>query len=165
MVGLERNGDVVTMASYAPLFAKKDHTQWKTDMIFFDNSSVCFTPNYYVQKLFSLNQGDWYINNVITHIANDTTLAASCVRHEQSGDIILKLVNTGVQPKVMSIDLNRFKKFSSGEKIVLSGDGGLENTLDSPDNIIPVKSAFPVAKKFDYSAPPMSLTVIRLKRN
>ena len=52
MVGLERNGDVVSMASYAPLFAKKNHTQWKTDMIFFDNSNLCLTPNYHVQRMF-----------------------------------------------------------------------------------------------------------------
>src|SRR5690606_5634911 len=45
MIGLERNGDIVSMASYAPLLAKKNHTQWKTDMIFFDNTKICLTPN------------------------------------------------------------------------------------------------------------------------
>ncbi len=52
MTGLERNGDVVSMASYAPLFAKNNFTQWKTDMIFFDNSGYYLTPNYYAQKCF-----------------------------------------------------------------------------------------------------------------
>jgi alpha-L-arabinofuranosidase len=50
MTAFERNGDVVRMASYAPLLAKKDFTQWTTDMIFFDNTKICLTPNYYVQK-------------------------------------------------------------------------------------------------------------------
>lgn len=46
MTSLERNGDVVWMASYAPMLAKKGFTQWKTDMIFFDNVHICPTPNY-----------------------------------------------------------------------------------------------------------------------
>jgi len=61
MTGLERNGDVVSMVSYAPLFAKTNFTQWKTDMIFFDNSGYYLTPNYHVQKMFSVNSGDYYV--------------------------------------------------------------------------------------------------------
>ena len=80
MVGLERNGDVVSMASYAPLFAKKNHTQWKTDMIFFDNTSLVLTPNYHVQKMFSVNRGDVYLDNIISYHRKDSTLAASCVQ-------------------------------------------------------------------------------------
>jgi len=55
MTALERNGDVVRLSSYAPLFAKNNFTQWKTDMIFFDNVKVSPTPNYYVQKMFAAN--------------------------------------------------------------------------------------------------------------
>ena len=57
MTGLERNADVVTMASYAPLFAHADGWQWTPDLIWFDNLDYDGTPNYYVQKLFSNNKG------------------------------------------------------------------------------------------------------------
>lgn len=58
MTGLERNSDIVVMASYAPLFANVNGKQWNPDLIYFDNWRVCPTPSYYVQQLFSQNRGD-----------------------------------------------------------------------------------------------------------
>ena len=57
MTGLERNADVVNMASYAPLLAHVDAWQWRPDLIWFDNLTTIGTPNYYVQKLFSNYKG------------------------------------------------------------------------------------------------------------
>lgn len=57
MTGLERNGDVVEMACYAPLFGNSTHNQWTPDMIFFSNDDVLGTANYYVQKMFANNVG------------------------------------------------------------------------------------------------------------
>ena len=51
MTGLERNADVVSMASYAPLFAHVDGWQWTPDLIWVDNLRTYGTPNYYVQKI------------------------------------------------------------------------------------------------------------------
>jgi alpha-N-arabinofuranosidase len=164
MVGLERNGDVVTMASYAPLFAKRDHTQWKTDMIFFDNTSMILTPNYYVQKMFSVNQGDTYFGNIVSIPAGDSTLAASCVQDKKSGDVILKLVNTGSEAKKMNVNLTAFRKIlPHAEQHVLTGLAESENTFDNPTAVVPVTSAFKASKSFNYSTPSMSLTVIRIK--
>lgn len=164
MIGLERNGDVVSMASYAPLLAKTNHTQWKTDMIFFDNTRICLTPNYHVQKLFSLNSGDVYFDNVIAVESGDSTLAASCVQDSKSGDIILKLVNAGAASKVMNIDLSAFKSLKSNATLTeLTGPAEAENTFDAPDNITPKTSAFKVSRKFQYSVKPMSLITIRIK--
>ncbi len=58
MTGLLRNADVVTMAAYAPLFAKQGATQWAPDLIWFDNTRVFATPSYHVQKLYALNRPD-----------------------------------------------------------------------------------------------------------
>jgi len=162
MTGLERNGDVVKMASYAPLFAKKDHTQWKTDMIFFDNTKLCLTPNYHVQKMFSTNQGDIYYNNIVTN--TDSTTAASCVRNSKTGVLIIKIVNAGSESKVMKIDLTNFKNIQlNGKRTLLAGDSDAENTLQNPNAIRPVESSLKLSRKFDYSAPPMSLSVIRIE--
>jgi len=57
MTGLERNSDVVELASYAPLLANEDYVQWTPDAIWFDNDESWGSPNYYVQKLFSANRG------------------------------------------------------------------------------------------------------------
>lgn len=164
MVGLERNGDVVRMASYAPLLAKKGRTQWKTDLIFFDNKAICLTPNYYVQQLFSLNQGDVVFKDVFSIAPADSTLAASCVRESSSGDLILKIVNGGKTQRDVKADLTSFGRISAtAEQIVLSGDADAENTFENPTKISPVRSTVKVQKAFSYAAPAMSLTVIRIK--
>ncbi len=161
---LERNGDIVVMASYAPLFAKVNHTQWKTDMIFFDNTSVILTPNYHVQRLFSIHSGDVYFNNVITKDPADSTLAASCVRDSKTGDVILKLVNAGNESKTMKVNLAGFKNINPiAEQTLLTGTADAENSLENPQNVIPVDSTFKVSTRFDYQLPPMSLTVLRIK--
>lgn len=164
MTSLERNGDVVMMASYAPLFAKAGFTQWKTDMIFFDNVRICLTPNYYVQKLFSANQGDVYFNNVILKNEKDTTLAASCVQDSNTGDIILKLVNTGNNSCIFHINLAGFKILPDAEMTLLTGNADDENTFETPNRVVPRLSSFKVSSKFEYSATAMSLTVIRIKK-
>jgi alpha-L-arabinofuranosidase len=164
MISFERNGDVVRMASYAPLFAKKNFIQWKIDMIFFDNITICPTPNFYVQKMFSVNQGDTYFSNIIFKDEKDTTLAASCVHDNKTGDIILKMVNFSNTPKTMKIDLSGFKNIvPDAEQTILTGDADAENTLENPGLVTPVTSFFKVSKAFNYTAPAMSLTVIRTK--
>lgn len=57
MTGLERNADVVHLATYAPLFAHVDAWQWNPDLIWFDNLRMMRTPNYYVQQMYGMNAG------------------------------------------------------------------------------------------------------------
>lgn len=166
LTGLERNGDVVHLASYAPLLAKKGFTQWTTDLIFFDNVNILLTPNYHVQKMFMTNQGDYWFDKIISKNESDTTLAASCVQNSKTGDIILKMVNYSDTGKPMKVNLGKFGKIAAqAEQTVLSGQPGDENTFDNLQKIVPVTSVIEVAKSFDYIAPPMSLTVIRIKQN
>ncbi|MET0636886.1 MAG: alpha-L-arabinofuranosidase C-terminal domain-containing protein [Chitinophagaceae bacterium] len=164
MIGLERNGDVVRLASYAPLLAKDNFTQWKTDLIFFDNKTVCLTPNYYVQKLFSVNQGDLYFDKVVSKDNRDSSLAASCVKDSKTGDIILKLVNFSATPKQMKLNLGQFPGLATeASQTVLAGDPNAENTLASGNNVQPVTTLISLNKNMEYLAPPMSLTVIRIQ--
>ena len=57
MTGLERNGDIVEMAAYAPLFGNLTATHWAPDLIWFNNNTSTASINYYMQKLFSTNAG------------------------------------------------------------------------------------------------------------
>jgi alpha-L-arabinofuranosidase len=61
MTGMERNSDVVVMASYAPLFANINYKKWNPDLINFDSSRVYGLPSYYVQKMFSENRGEFIL--------------------------------------------------------------------------------------------------------
>ncbi len=164
MISLERNGDVVRMASYAPLLAKDNFTQWKTDLIFFNNVSICPTPNYYVQKLFSVNQGDLFFNKVITEEAADSALASSCVQDSRTGDIILKMVNAGNADGIFQVNLTGFRFLPDAEMTLLTGDPDAENTFKNPENVVPLNTDFPASQRFNYSAPPMSVTVIKIKK-
>ena len=66
MTGMERNSDVVLMASYAPLFANVHYKKWNPDLIDFDSSRVYGIPSYYVQKMFSENRGDVVLPVTVT---------------------------------------------------------------------------------------------------
>jgi alpha-N-arabinofuranosidase len=164
MTGLERNGDVVSMASYAPLLAKDKFTQWKTDMIFFNNNSYYLTPNYHVQRMFSANAGDYYVDKVISKNNTDSLLAGSCVYDSETGDIILKLGNGGKSAHRFQLNLSAFPKIVSAATVTeLSGDGTVENSFANKNTIAPVTSTLNISKKFNYETPAMSLTVIRIK--
>ena len=64
----------------------------------------------------------------------------------------------------MSVNLSAFKDLiADAERTVLSGKAEDENTLENSEKITPIKSKFKVSKKFDYEAPAMSLTVIRIR--
>ena len=58
MTGLERNSDIVVMASYAPLFANVHYKAWNPDAICFDAGRVYGTPSYYVQQMFATSRPD-----------------------------------------------------------------------------------------------------------
>lgn len=164
MTALERNGDIVKFSSYAPLFAKNNFTQWKTDMIFFDNVNIAPTPNYYVQKMFSANAGDVYFNNIISKDNSDSALAASCVQDSKTGDVILKMVNFGSEIKSMKVNLSSFKNINANAvQTTLTGKADAENNLKNANSIIPTTNDFKVSKNFVYQCPPMSLTVLRIK--
>jgi len=166
MTSLERNGDIVRMASYAPLLANLNHTSWNPNLIYFDNKTMVQTVNYYVQQLFSTNQGDTYIPNKIEFINNkagkDSTLAASCVKDNKTGDIILKIVNAGSNPapaKIALTDFNISEKKASVK--ILKGNPDDKNTIVQPGNITPASTSISFAELEHYIAPAYSLSIIR----
>ena len=103
--GLERNGDIVAMSSYAPLFAKHGHTQWNPDLVYFDNERVYPTVDYEVQRLCGQSQGDSYLASSVAALQPDgqhtspldaqqaCRVAVSTVRDSRSGKTYVKLVN------------------------------------------------------------------------
>jgi alpha-N-arabinofuranosidase len=168
MTSLERNGDVVRLASYAPLLARENHTQWNPDLIYFNNATVVPTVNYYVQALFGQNRGDEYVAGIAsllaTALAADSAVASSCVRDSKTGDVILKLVNPGSQRQQVKVDLTRFKGLAPTAALtVLTGPRNAVNTFASPQTVRPNVSTLRAGKSFAYTVAPYSLAVIRLK--
>lgn len=159
LTAVERNGDVVDMASYAPLLAKKGHTQWNPDMIYFDNGGVNPTVGYYVQKMFGNNSGDSYVpvDRALDNSRADIDLrvASSVVRDSNTGDVILKLVNMLPVEVKTTADLS---SLTSGGRASLTVLSGSPSDVDAK----PVESSITLGGKFNYDMPPYSFSVIRI---
>lgn len=162
LTAVERNGDVVDMASYAPLLAKKGHTQWNPDMIYFDNTSVSPTVGYYVQKLFGNNSGDTYVpvcRKVDSSRSDvDCRIASSVARDSRTGDVIVKLVN------MLPVEVNAAADMSGltvGGRATLTVLSGKPSDVDAK----PVESSVVLDEKFNYAMPPYSFSVIRLSKS
>ena len=165
MTALERNGDVVTMASYAPLLGRIGRTQWNPDLIYFDGTRVAPTVNYFVQQLFSRNDGATLLGTSADAGSSQARrrLAWSAVRDEETGDTILKIVNGLAAVRPLQIELSGLTSARAGTCIVLGDpDPDAVNTMDDPDRVRPVRRAIEIAPSFRYNAPANSLTVIRV---
>ena len=79
MTGLERNSDVVVMASYAPLFVHVNHRRWNPDLINFDNTRAYGLPSYYVQQLFAQNAGSVVLPAVVEAETSGGTMPAGAI--------------------------------------------------------------------------------------
>lgn len=162
MTALERNGDVVRLASYAPLLAKQGHTQWRPDMIYFNNTKILRTANYHVQQMFGRNAGDVYLPATVDTAA--TNVAVSCVQKTKSGDVILKLVNVSTNSVAAKINLGAIAKVElEATRIVLGGDPSAFNSFDKPDVVVPRTEPFRVSSSFACELPASSITLIRMK--
>ena len=161
MTALERNGDLVHFSSYAPLLSKQGHTQWRPDMIYFDNLSITPSINYYVQQLFSVNCGDVYLPTT-TSMQN---VAVSTVRDMETGDVIVKIVSRADEAITATVDLSSMGPLESKAVCtVLSGDPMAENRFGRTPAVLPIESEMEVRDIFDYEILPHSLSVIRMKK-
>ncbi|GAA2806271.1 alpha-L-arabinofuranosidase C-terminal domain-containing protein [Saccharopolyspora taberi] len=160
MTGLERNADVVKMASYAPLLANVDSVQWSPDLIWFDNQKSWGSTSYETQKLFMTNVGD----RVVPSTAAPGTGAFRQVvtRDDATGELIVKVVNAQDDPARTRVDLG-MEADPVARVTTLQGDPAAENTATSQP-IRPIQSTFDgVGRTFTYDFPPHSITFMRIK--
>ncbi|OOQ57995.1 alpha-L-arabinofuranosidase C-terminal domain-containing protein [Mucilaginibacter pedocola] len=168
MTGLERNADVVRMASYAPLFAHVDGWQWAPDLIWFDNLRSYATPNYYVQQLYSLNKGSYTVPLLVDGkaVAGQDSCYASAVVDKATKELIIKFVNAGDKPQPVTFNISGAKAFAAAGTVVTltSGKRDEYNSLDKPKAIVPVKSSIAVkGKAISLTVAPSTFKVIKLK--
>lgn len=103
LCGIEKNADVVKLASYAPLFNRIGHSQWKPNMIWFDSDDVFITPSYQVQKMFANNMGDYIIPLNGQEIELSKEHIYTSLSGKADGTRILKAVNPTNEPYVLSL--------------------------------------------------------------
>ena len=176
MTGIERNADIVEMATYAPLFAHVEGWQWRPDMIWYDNLRMFKSVSYYVQQLYAQNKG----TNVLTLLMDKKPVAgqegqdglfASSVFDKTTNEVIVKVINTSKQPQPVTLNLQGIKGDRTAETITLSWSGSMddENTLDQPERITPKAGTFQcVAAKntlvVSDELPAMSFRLYKVKK-
>lgn len=169
MTGLERNAEVVHMASYAPLFAHAEGWQWTPDLIWVDNLRTYGTPNYYVQKLYSNNKGTHVLNTTQngTALTGQDELYASGILDKATNEVILKIANVSEKAQVREVNLEGIKKFDTKAKLTVLKSDNLDaaNTFENASNVSPVEETITLnpKKKISLTLAPNSFTVLRVK--
>lgn len=164
LTSIERNGDVVSRASYAPLLSRRGHTQWTPDMIYFNGTEIFPSLNYTVQRLFGSNHGDAFVSTTVSQGATGARLATSSVRDSKSGDLIIKIVNGDDAAQTLAIHLTGTAKLpEKAEQIVFGGvSADVANMDDKPAAVSPRTETVPLSNSFTYQAPANSLTIFRI---
>ena len=153
MTNLERNADIVHMATYAPLFAHVEGWQWRPDMIWFDNLRSVKTCSYYVQQLYAHNKGTNVLpptmaGQPVSGQEGQDGLFASAVWDNDTKTYIVKVINVGDKAQPITLNFTGLKKkttLTDGKVITFHADDLLkDNTVDAPNTIIPVESSIAI---------------------
>jgi alpha-N-arabinofuranosidase len=165
MTGLERNGDVVTLSSYAPLSGHVEGWQWTPNLIWFDNLRSFATPNYHVQQSFGVHHGTHLLPFEFVAGDKPSDLHASVVLDERNREVIVKLVNAAPNSRAVRLESAGARAWSSkGKAMVLANDDlTAENSVDEPARVAPTTVDLRgITPEFTYELEPRSMTVLRL---
>ena len=168
LLHVERNGDVVDMTSYAPLFARKNATNWNPDLIYFDNERPILTCSYYVQQMFGQSAGQYYYGDCVSFEGDEAGIVQpveksrygqSVVLNAKTRRLFVKLCNAGSEAKTANIDLSRFKGMKkTALKTVLSGQPSDENNFEQQP-IVPQTENIKAEKKMKVELAPYSMVM------
>ncbi|MGC9943853.1 MAG: alpha-L-arabinofuranosidase C-terminal domain-containing protein [Verrucomicrobiota bacterium] len=164
MTGMERNSDVVQMASYAPLFCNLNNKNWNPDLIYFNGTRVYGTPSYYVQQMFSLNRGNLVLPTTVSSPSNPIYVSSSLI--SANGQIVVKVVNPNPATisttfNVLGVDLVA----RTANLVQLTSDNATnENSLSNPTLVFPTTNVINNAStNFAVTLPANSLSIFTLQ--
>ncbi len=159
MTGLERNSDVVYMASYAPLLAREGMQQWAPDMIWFNDREVLLTPNYHIQAMFAKTLGDQVVDSALKGLNKRVYHVVTRTENR----LYVKLVNVSAYADEMTLNL---ENVPDGRVVVntLTGDKDAVNTFAEKDKVAPVKSTLDFADgTLQMTLPAYSAVILTFK--
>ena len=168
LLHVERNGDIVSMTSYAPLFARKDNTNWNPDMIYFDNERAYLTCSYYVQQLFGQSSGQYYYGDCVKFEGDAADViqpqenvhyGQSVILNVKTRKLYVKICNASDEAKKANINLSRFGIKKTAVKTVLTGAANDENNYDKQP-IAPQKETIKAQKKFTLDVAPYTFIML-----
>ena len=166
MTGLERNSDVVIMASYAPLFVNVNPggMQWSTDLIGFDALTSYGSPAYYAQVMFSSCLGDHTVESTVSGTGDKFFYSVTASANSK---VCVKLVNASSTQQAVTITLSGL---GSGTHTALldtlkANSTWATNTISHPDRVVPVRSKLTVkGERVEHLLPAHSIQVLEIDR-
>jgi alpha-L-arabinofuranosidase len=175
MTGLERNADVVRMATFAPLLAHVEGWQWRPDLVWFDNLRMMCSTSYYVQQLYATNRGTASLpitleGRPVAGKEGQQGLYASAVIDQEQGCYIIKVANLASRAQTICIALEGLKRNTrlapTAERTYIQCDDPMaENTLDNPTRIEPQCDLVPTnGNTVETSLAANSFTVLKIYR-
>lgn len=175
LLHVEANGDIVSMTSYAPLFAKKTNTNWNPDLIYFDNERPYLTCSYYVQQMFGQSSGQYYYGDCVTIENPDVAprwrglpegqesgylQGQSVILNVKTRQLFVKLCNAGGEAKKANINLSRFGIKKMATKTTLTGNAQDENNYETQP-IVPQTEQIKAQKKFTLDLAPYTMVMLQ----
>ncbi len=161
MTGMERNSDLIVMASYAPLLVNVNPggMQWETDLIGYDAAKSYGSPSYYAQVMFASYLGDHTLASKVEGSA--PKFFYSITGDAAKKKLYLKLVNALSEPQSVHLELPGAKLAATAQVETLSAKNPeATNSIDRPNQIVPVKSQLKVSNSFEHTLPPYTIQVI-----
>lgn len=164
MTGMERNSDIIVMASYAPLLVNVNPggIQWETDLIGYDALKSYGSPSYYAQMMFASYLGDETLASSLEN--GGPKLFYSITRSSKDKRLYLKLVNASSNPQTVDIKFSGAGLAGTGKLVSLEAhDTQATNTIDQSTNIIPVETTLRnVGSMLHHTMPAYSIEVMEI---
>ena len=166
MTGMERNSDIIVMASYAPLLVNVNPggMQWETDLIGYDALHSYGSPSYHAQAMFSTYLGDERLDCNLE--GGGEKLFYSATRDSKKHRIYLKIVNGASLPQSLAIHFSGAQFARRGKLVMLKAKSTQDtNTISNPTNIVPVESTLENhGPGLDYKVPAFSIQVLEIEQ-
>ena len=168
MTGLERNADIVRMATYAPLFAHVEGWQWRPDLIWYDNLNVTRSCSYYVQQMYSTNKGTHVLKLLddaqkpYTGAAGQDGLYASAVYDETDNTIVIKVINIGDESQEINVALSGLKRnetLKKGVVTTLHSDDIYADNVPHTNLVIAPETIKPITSEIELNGQNLSVTI------
>jgi alpha-N-arabinofuranosidase len=165
MTGLERNSDIIMLASYAPLFVNVNPggMQWQSDLIGYNAASSYGSPSYYAQVMFAGHVGTEVVASELQGAGD--RLFYTVTRDPAKGMVYLKLVNASSAAQELRISLDGAKSVGGSAKLVQlsAGSTAATNSIFDPTRVMPVESTVKgVGKEFTRTLPGYSIEVLEI---
>jgi len=166
MTGMERNSDIVVMASYAPLLVNVNPggMQWRTDLIGYDALTSYGSPSYYAQVMFGSYLGKQVVGSTVS--GGGPRFFYSATKDPDKGVLYLKLVNASSIPQPVDLKLSGATNIAPTAKVITLSSKTTQdtNTITDPKHIVPVETTIDGVKdSFTYTVPGYAIQILEVK--